>query len=868
VRVEAGPLAGSPTRISSTGMSARMLVARAIHRIDFQKMRRSAMVSMIRRRQLAHSSDFSLQSEGRLLRLNLTVTVRCVEPNLASESASAVIHAKTYAVTEAKMANLHPKFTVDTKLFRELGELLVGRDSTAVVELIKNSYDADATIVSVLGENLNSPARGRIVITDDGVGMTKENFEKGFLRSGSRLKERGDRRSPIYERRYTGEKGVGRLAAHKLAKRMDLISVPDPETTNDSAGAIEATVDWDRIEAYETLDDIKDLDDGPITLRELRSNDTPGTEIELTKLRKKWTNSERTRLFEELGTFLPPELLIEIPKNVASSDLLIDKVAVRDVRGSDDPGFNIELLGDFDVGEEYWKVVAQAADWILEIDAKGKSSRIDYRITPTLTCKRNFPDAEQHNFKWNDPSLDEFPTFQARVLIREGSEGVQRSTRSWLNRNAGIRVYMEGFRVLPYGEAGNDWLEIDSDYVRRSRTLRFLDDVPFDLPSNSRSDADEDIGLMQLPNQSYYGAAFLTRKSSASLEMLVNREGFIPNAAYMAMQKIIRRGVDLSVRVRAYEKQPQREARRKERIEKAKQLDRFETRKAAEEAARNATELAANARRVAATGKYAEAKRLIVSAANEVKRSASYTSELMSDRSIMQVLAGVGLQMTAFVHEMNGLLGMASALESTVERFRKNVKLDAESRQEMSRVFQSVSDLRNIVERQASYLTDITSPDARRRRSRQRLAERFDSCVRLVQRGASKRQVRVLNQIPIDLRSPPMFPAELMVIFSNLLTNAIKACDRNGRIRAKGREKSDGSVIVRIENTGRRVRLNDSEKWFLPFRSTTIEADPSLGQGMGMGLPIARNILEEYGASIGFAEPGEGFATALEITFV
>ena len=45
-------------------------------------------------------------------------------------------------------------FTVDTKLFRELGELLVGRDSTALVELIKNSYDADATKVSIIGQNL------------------------------------------------------------------------------------------------------------------------------------------------------------------------------------------------------------------------------------------------------------------------------------------------------------------------------------------------------------------------------------------------------------------------------------------------------------------------------------------------------------------------------------------------------------------------------------------------------------------------------------------------------------------------------------------------------------------------------------------
>src|SRR5687767_8944404 len=109
-------------------------------------------------------------------------------------------------------------FTVDTHLFRELGELLVGRDSTALVELIKNAYDADATSVTVHGESLNSSQSGRIVITDNGIGMTPQQFEAGFLRIASRIKEEGDRRSPLFGRRYTGAKGVGRLAAHKLAR--------------------------------------------------------------------------------------------------------------------------------------------------------------------------------------------------------------------------------------------------------------------------------------------------------------------------------------------------------------------------------------------------------------------------------------------------------------------------------------------------------------------------------------------------------------------------------------------------------------------------------------------------------------------------
>jgi signal transduction histidine kinase len=112
-----------------------------------------------------------------------------------------------------------------------------------------------------------------------------------------------------------------------------------------------------------------------------------------------------------------------------------------------------------------------------------------------------------------------------------------------------------------------------------------------------------------------------------------------------------------------------------------------------------------------------------------------------------------------------------------------------------------------------------------------------------------------------------MFPAELMVVYSNLLTNALKACRRDGQIRVSGRQTPNGTVVIRIENTGARVDLRDAEKWFLPFKSTTVQSDPVLGQGMGMGLPIVRNILDEYGAIVRFVEPSESFSTAVEVRF-
>jgi signal transduction histidine kinase len=650
---------------------------------------------------------------------------------------------------------------------------------------------------------------------------------------------------------------------------MRVLSVPNERVYGRDATPIRAGIDWRKIEEKETLDEVGA---DAVHVKEIETDEPQGTWIELTKLRKSWTPAERSRVIREVNTFRPPDVLINVPRSVHEHPLLFSTPLVRDVVRDGDPGFDLRLTGDFDVGEQYWDTLTQAAEWILEISADHEKNLVRYLITPTTSNRKPNGDIEQHRFRWRLKSDESVPSLQARILVRVGSEGVKKEHRPWLVESAGIKVYMEGFRVLPYGAPGDDWLEIDFDYSRRQRSLRFLEEAAIDLSSLEENE-DPDLALVALRNQSFFGAVFLTREGTRGLEMLVNREGFIPNADFLALQRIVRTGIDLMTRVRAFEGQRKRIDRRLQRREKVVAEEaissgkRLRIKDEAENAVQTATELAKTARSAAAAGNTEKAQRLVAEAAQQVHRASTLTSELVTDRAIMQILAGVGLQMAAFVHEINGLLGMASAVEKAVERIRGRVQLDRESAREFAKLSQSVTDLRHAVERQASYLTDITSPDARRRRSRQKLSERFDASTRLVTGTAADRNIAIRNDIPEDLRSPPMFPAELMVIYSNLLTNAVKACKRDGRIRASGRQTSSGNTVLRIENTGIRVDLRDADKWFLPFKSTTVQSDPILGQGMGMGLPIVRNILDEYGATIRFVEPSEAYSTAVEVRF-
>ena len=749
------------------------------------------------------------------------------------------------------------KFTVDTHLFRELGELLVGRNSTALVELIKNAYDADATTVVIDGRDLDDPKRGAITISDDGVGMSPRQFRDGFLRIASRLKDTGMRKSVRFRRRYTGAKGIGRLAAHKLAKFIEIESRPDPAHVPDSDEILRATIDWEKIESLVILDMVEASGAVLLKTEPRRPKMEAGTTIMLRRLRKKWSQADLVQLQAEVESFQPPSALIDIPKGLVKGDLLFSKPRVAEIIGSD-PGIRFELTGDFATGDDFWPQVAQTAHWLIEIDANSKDRPVRVSILPTNHGQAEFPDAHAARFDLPHPAPDQGPYFQSRVLIREGGAG-NRALKQWLGRSFGIRVYSEGFRVLPYGEPKNDWLSLDADYKTRPRALSFLTER--DFPASK----DKDEGLMFLGNRAYFGAVFLTTSGAPTLRMLINREGFVADPSYEHLVDIVRTAIYLSVRVRAAAKRQSRAERREERRGKA--LPRAELKQAVEQSVGRAAELAQEARQLAATGDYQAASSRIQQAATEFTRGADVSERLMTEGATLRVLASVGTQMAEFVHEINNILGMSKALEAAVAEIAREVKLDAAQRKKLAQLRSSIEDLRRGIERQASYLTDVVSPDARRRRSRLKLSERFDAGRRLVAGPAGRRGVEIGNEIPADLKSPPMFPAELTVIFSNLLTNAVKAAGEGGVIRASGRQDAEGLVVLRIENTGTPVELDDAERWFRPFESTTLETDPVLGQGMGMGLPITRNMLEEYGASIQFVPAARGFATAIEIVF-
>ena len=120
--------------------------------------------------------------------------------------------------------------TATARLIMQLGEQLIEDELVALLELIKNAYDADANNVDVLIDtNTVTPyGKGRIEIKDDGNGMIPSIVRNSFLRLSTSFKEE-EKSSIYYHRRVLGKKGIGRLSFQRLGNYISVETVPNIE---------------------------------------------------------------------------------------------------------------------------------------------------------------------------------------------------------------------------------------------------------------------------------------------------------------------------------------------------------------------------------------------------------------------------------------------------------------------------------------------------------------------------------------------------------------------------------------------------------------------------------------------------------------
>ena len=116
-------------------------------------------------------------------------------------------------------------FRPRARIIRTIGDQLISGPEAAVIELVKNSYDADASYVRICFAPPLAAGFGRITVEDDGHGMSAKDVVEKWMEPATSSKQSG--RKSREGRIMLGSKGIGRFAAAKLGAKMALTSTSE-----------------------------------------------------------------------------------------------------------------------------------------------------------------------------------------------------------------------------------------------------------------------------------------------------------------------------------------------------------------------------------------------------------------------------------------------------------------------------------------------------------------------------------------------------------------------------------------------------------------------------------------------------------------
>lgn len=426
------------------------------------------------------------------------------------------------------------EFRPRARIIRTIGDQLISGPEAAVIELVKNAYDADASYVSVKFFPPLEAGAGRIVIRDDGHGMTLSDIRDKWMEPATASKV-GDRVSAIKKRAVMGSKGIGRFASAKLGAKMALSTVSDRD--GEPIDVLIPEIDWSIFGGDTYLSDIS------IDYLVQPATSGCGTEIEIRELNESWTDTKLARLHLELRRLVSP---IQQADEDQPFRIYLDLSECTDVSA----GFDGDaLINGAKVGAEPSPSDAFAPYEVrpfpllttCDYEVKGEFDGLG-RFHGSMTIRRDRQ--EPYNIELDVlPSEDEQPCgivkVQLYIFDREASVikqtmqnaglGAMTATeaRQILNEIAGIAIYRDGFRVRPYGDRENDWLTLDARRVNE--------------PS-LRIGHNQIAGFITVEGQTQSG---LVERSS--------REGFEENGSFRRLARLVRELLAQKVEPRRYD---------------------------------------------------------------------------------------------------------------------------------------------------------------------------------------------------------------------------------------------------------------------------------------------------------------------------
>ena len=688
--------------------------------------------------------------------------------------------------------------------FAAFGPDLVTSDVVALMELIKNSYDAYAYKVNILFDfSVSNPC---IVVSDDGVGMTRETIENVWAVVATPYK----RKNPTISRngkirRVSGNKGMGRFSSAKLGKKVDIY------TKHKDDGFMHIQIDWNEILYSESISECA------ISIEETRKfellGDT-GTRIVISNLTSQWSESDYKELTENLSRIISPfEEISDF--SIALSIKEKDSEEKRETLISP-PEFIqhpvYKITADIDmVGTVMWKYsynnprigvkkeLENTIPWeeIYKNQIEGEISTSKRKLFSSSSANCGPFSLEVRAWDLDSSSITDISS-----MFDISKSAVRNALRAY----KGISIYRDGVLVLPKSEASRDWIGLDT---------RRISDV------GKRLSTSQMLGIIRI-----------SADDNPEIRDTTDREKLVDTKEHTEFCAIIRAIISQLENLRD-----------SDRVKKRKEpsiIDILET--------VSPDKLVEHTKEAFESGKPAKD---IVKIVEDYQSHTNSRLEDIKKRLYYYGQVATAGSMAAFIlHEIRGgLTSVKRFLDTIIEREqtfnnkeKKNYNTAIESYERMILVANSFAPLYSTSFKDKTYKSN--------------LAEELDTSISYLEDNVLKNaKITIKKDIPTDILIG-LHPGEIQTIFVNLLDNAaywIKQSSNEERlivITAKEAKDNNKRIIVSISDSGTGVRQEYAEKIFEP--GVTAKS-----HGIGMGLVIVAEILARHQGKIALQIPSE-----------
>lgn len=751
-------------------------------------------------------------------------------------------------------------FTASARTAMLIGTENFSNPEGAIIELVKNTYDADSPCCYILFDG-NDGQITEIYIIDYGSGMDISTIQDCWMQIGTDDKQRNVETGN--GRIKSGAKGIGRFALNRLGSMATML------TRKDGQDAFIWNVNWNDFDApgKKINEVMADLD--VVELEEIQRclsrlairfnvflpEFSLGTILKISNLADIWEEDAIKHLFSSLQDLVPPF-------NIPAFQLYLY------VSGSNDYGkIEAKQYEDFD-----YKVSAKYENSVLKVDVQRNELDInalqsEYRGLFDMENMKQFPyrleDFEKEIYHIEMPLGElnglrksqlladygaKLGAFQFDFYFIKGSKSDINSEKSdakypyrqfspthrrlWLKKNLGVKIYRDKFRVRPYGENGDDWLHLGDRY------------------SQNPIGAGQRMGGYHIRQNQIVGAVEISRLHNIYLQDKSGREGLQENDVFGLFKEVLLGIINIM---------------EKDRNTVMYNLSLLYDKNHPKEDAKKQADKAQKA------GEYTQANY------NALSQGYTVVKQELEDKEeevrLLRNLASTGLIITSFSHELNNLsIQTKSRYDNMLYALNLVTSIDNVKKlglKDYQNPYEVIKTQKNYDEQVRSWLEFSINSISKDKRLRKSI--HLKSYFELFK----KTWMTVMNELNIDFDvkgfSDDMqikaFVIDFDTIFNNLISNSIyaikvKKSTINRKIRIDGKLEDEYLSII-ISDSGKgldKQYQNNPSVIFNAFESSRCNKN---GEkiGTGLGLYIVKATINEYkGSSVQVLYQAEGFA--------